>query len=109
MELPTGTVTFLFTDIEGSTRLLQELGETYRSVQDDHMRLLRKAIAAGEGTEIRTEGDAFFAAFPTAAGAVETAVMAQRAFHAHRWRHGAPLRVRMGMHTGQGRRGGDDY
>jgi class 3 adenylate cyclase len=57
--LPTGTVTFLFTDIEGSTRLLQELGEGYGEVQKDHMRLLREAIAEGSGREIRTEGDAF--------------------------------------------------
>ena len=109
MELPTGTVTFLFTDIEGSTRLLQDLGPDYSRVQDVHMRLMRAAIAAGRGTEIRTEGDAFFAVFPTAGGAVQAAVAAQRALHAHQWPHGEPLRVRMGMHTGEGRRGGDDY
>lgn len=109
MELPTGTVTFLFTDIEGSTRLLQDLGPDYGTVQDVHMRLMRAAIAGGHGTEIRTEGDAFFAVFPTAGGAVQAAVAAQRALHAHRWPHGEPLRVRMGMHTGEGRRGGDDY
>jgi predicted ATPase/class 3 adenylate cyclase len=108
-ELPTGTVTFLFTDIEGSTRLLQELGEEYRRVQDDHARLLRAAIAEGGGTEIRTEGDAFFAVFPTAAGAVRAAAAAQRALATHAWPHGGPLRVRMGMHTGEGRLGGDDY
>jgi predicted ATPase/class 3 adenylate cyclase len=108
-ELPTGTVTFLFTDIEGSTRLLQELGEGYRHVQDDHARLLRAAIAEGGGTEIRTEGDAFFVVFPTAAGAVRAAAAAQRALAAHPWSHGGPLRVRMGMHTGEGRLGGDDY
>ena len=107
--LPTGTVTFLFTDIEGSTRLLGELGDDYGPIQDDHMRLLRAAIAAGEGTEIRTEGDAFFAVFPSAAGAVRAAVEAQRALAAHTWPHGKPLRVRMGMHTGEGRLGGDDY
>jgi predicted ATPase/class 3 adenylate cyclase len=108
-ELPTGTVTFLFTDIEGSTRLLQELGEAYRQVQDDHSRLLRGAIAAGGGTPVRTEGDSFFAAFPTATGAVHAAVAAQRALASHPWSHGRPLRVRMGMHTGEGRLGGDDY
>src|SRR5947208_1805993 len=101
-----GTVTFLFTDIEGSTRLLQELGEDYARLQDDHMRLMREAIAEGRGMEIRTEGDAFFVVFPTAAGAVRTAASAQRAFASHPWSHGEPLRVRMGMHTGEGRRGG---
>src|SRR5687767_14265280 len=58
---PTGTLTFLFTDIEGSTRLLQALGEGYRSVQNDHAEIMRKAIAEGDGIEIRTEGDSFFA------------------------------------------------
>ena len=109
MGLPTGTVTFLFTDIEGSTKLLQELGEGYRSVQDDHMRLMRDAIAAGQGTEIRTEGDSFFTVFPTATGALRAAVEAQRAFASHPWPHGRPLRTRMGMHTGEGRLGGGDY
>ena len=108
-ELPTGTVTFLFTDIEGSTRLLQELGKDYRAVQDDHMRLMRQAVADGGGTEIRTEGDAFFVAFSSAQGAIQAAVAAQRVFDSHPWSHGKPLRVRMGMHTGEGVLGGDDY
>jgi predicted ATPase/class 3 adenylate cyclase len=107
--LPTGTVTFLFTDIEGSTRLLQELGPEYGRVQADHMRIMRDAIAGGGGVEIRTEGDAFFAVFPSATGAVAAAVGAQRAMHDHDWTHGRPLRVRMGMHTGEGILGGDDY
>jgi predicted ATPase/class 3 adenylate cyclase len=108
-QLPTGTVTFLFTDIEGSTKLLQELGEAYGKVQDDHMRLMRAAIAEGGGVELRTEGDAFFAVFPSAPGAVRAAASAQRSFASHDWSHGRPLRVRMGMHTGEGRLGGDDY
>jgi predicted ATPase/class 3 adenylate cyclase len=108
-DLPTGNVTFLFTDIEGSTRLLRDLGDDYRAVQDDHMRLMREAIAEGGGTEIRTEGDAFFVVFPTATGAIRAAVAAQRAFATHEWSHGRPLRTRMGMHTGEGRLGGDDY
>jgi predicted ATPase/class 3 adenylate cyclase len=108
--LPTGTVTFLFTDIEGSTRLLLELGaEEYRRVQDDHSRILRDAVAAGEGREVRTEGDSFFVVFSSARGAVRTAVTAQRALADHPWTHGEPLRVRMGIHTGEGRAGGDDY
>jgi predicted ATPase/class 3 adenylate cyclase len=107
--LPTGTVTFLFTDIEGSTKLLQDLGPDYAGVQADHMRLMREAIASGGGVDIRTEGDAFFAVFASAPGAVRAAVAAQRAFADHQWRHGKPLRVRMGMHTGEGILGGDDY
>ena len=108
-QLPTGTVTFLFTDIEGSTRLLEELGDRYRAVQEDHFRLMRSAIAEGGGLEVRTEGDAFFVVFPTAAGAARAAAAAQRAFAAHRFPHGEPLRVRMGLHTGEGILGGDDY
>ncbi|HJP65626.1 MAG TPA: tetratricopeptide repeat protein [Actinomycetota bacterium] len=107
--MPTGTVTFLFTDIEGSTKLLQQLGPAYGAVQDDHMRLMRRAIAEGEGVELRTEGDAFFAVFPSAPGAVRAAVAAQRSLASHPWSHGRPLRVRMGMHTGEGILGGDDY
>jgi class 3 adenylate cyclase len=109
VEPPTGTVTFLFTDIEGSTKLLQELGNGYGPVQDDHMWLMREAIAAGGGRELGTEGDAFFTVFPSAPGAVRAAVAAQRSFASHAWPHGGPLRVRMGMHTGEGRLGGDDY
>jgi predicted ATPase/class 3 adenylate cyclase len=107
--LPTGTVTFLFTDIEGSTRLLEELGVAYRAVQEDHFRLMRAAINDGDGVEIRTEGDAFFVVFPTARGAVRAAAAAQRAFAAHIFPHGEPIRVRMGMHAGEGVLGGDDY
>jgi predicted ATPase/class 3 adenylate cyclase len=108
-DLPTGTVTFLFTDIEGSTKLLQELGETYIAVQDDHARIMREAISQGDGREIRTEGDSFFAVFPTPSGALGAAVTAQRALGAHAWSHGRPLQVRMGLHTGEGRLGGDSY
>jgi predicted ATPase/class 3 adenylate cyclase len=108
-QLPTGTVTFLFTDIEGSTRLLRELGPDYSPVQTDHMQIMRDAITAGGGVEIRTEGDAFFAVFPSAIGAVAAAVQAQRRMDGHGWSHGRPLRVRMGMHTGEGLLGGGDY
>jgi predicted ATPase/class 3 adenylate cyclase len=103
-KLPTGTVTFLFTDIEGSTRLLQELGpDRYERLQDEHDEILRKAVASGDGTQIRTEGDAFVVAFPTPGGAVRAAVDAQRDLA------GTEVRVRMGLHTGEGRLGGDDY
>ncbi len=106
VEPPTGIVTFLFTDIEGSTRLLQQLGDLYDDVEVRHAAILREAIGQGGGTEVRTEGDSFFAAFPRPAGAVEAAVAAQRALAAHRWPDGVTLRVRMGMHTGEGRTGG---
>ena len=108
-ELPTGTVTFLFTDIEGSTRLLRRLGEAYAPLQDEHASIMRDAIAQGSGVEIRTEGDAFFAVFPTPGGAVRAAVAAQRGLASHPWPDGSEVRVRMGMHSGDGVLGGDDY
>lgn len=107
--LPTGTVTFLFTDIEGSTRLLQELGEVYRTVQDQHSEIVRRSVAGAGGTEVRTEGDSFFAAFLTPRDAVSAAVVAQRSLASNRWPHGRPLRVRMGLHTGEAVLGGGDY
>ena len=76
--LPTGTVTFLFTDIEGSTRLLQDLGDRYGEVRDAHAAILRRAIRDGHGVEVSTEGDSFFAAFASPAAAVRAAVAAQR-------------------------------
>ena len=109
VELPTGTVTFLFTDIEGSTHLLHELGhERYGRLQDENA-IVREAIALGRGVEIRTEGDSFFAAFPSPVGAVLTAVMAQRRLAGRVWPEEQEIRVRVGMHTGQGPLGGDDY
>jgi predicted ATPase/class 3 adenylate cyclase len=111
-ELPTGTITFLFTDIEGSTRLLQRLGsQAYGRVQDVHGRILRRAIAVGDGVEIRTEGDSFFAVFRTAEGALNAAVRAQLDLGNHSWPDGLTVRVRMGMHTGEGILGaeGTDY
>ena len=107
--LPTGTLTFLFTDIEGSTRVLETLGEGYRPVLERHHALLREAIMAGEGTEVSTEGDAFFAVFPSAPKAVAAAAQAQRALAAGPWPDGAQVRVRMGLHTGEGTLGGDSY
>jgi len=108
--LPTGTVTFLFTDIEGSTGLLQRLGRSaYGEVLADHARLLREAIAAGHGVEVQTEGDAVFAAFPTAFGAVHAAVEGQRKLAGHPWPDGHEISVRMGVHSGEGVLGGDNY
>ena len=87
--LPTGTVTFFFTDIEGSTGLLRALGhETYGHLQDAHSVILRGAIDQGSGVEIRTEGDAFFAVFGSPAGAVLAATEAQRGLATHDWPDG---------------------
>jgi predicted ATPase/class 3 adenylate cyclase len=108
-ELPTGTVTFLFTDIEGSTRLLQTLGEGWKTVLEDHNRLVRGAIREASGVDLRTEGDSFFAVFRTAPAAVAAAAAAQRALAANPWPHDASVRIRMGMHTGVGTVGGDSY
>ena len=109
MPLPTGTVTFLFTDIEGSTHLLQALGTNYRGVLERHAAIVRQALLEHHGIEISTEGDAFFAVFPSAIEAVEAAVAAQRGLAQERWPDGYPVRVRMGLHTGEGRLGGDSY
>ena len=106
---PTGTVTFLFTDVEGSTRLLRALGEGFTALQDIHSSVMRAAIAAEDGHEVRTEGDSFFVTFPTAGQALRAAVEAQRGLDEAAWPDGGPLRVRMGMHTGEGVLGGDDY
>src|SRR3970040_847127 len=94
-ELPTGTVTFLFTDVEGSTRLLQEHGARYADLLDDHRRVLREAFTSHDGVEVDTQGDAFFVAFPRAADAVAAAAEARRELE------GGSIRVRMGIHTGE--------
>jgi class 3 adenylate cyclase len=107
--LPTGTVTFLFTDIEGSTRLLQRLGDGYVAVRDAYAAILRRAIQQSGGVEVGTEGDSLFVAFRSPVGAVEATVAAQRALAAHDWPMEGPLRVRMGLHTGEGILGGDNY
>jgi predicted ATPase/class 3 adenylate cyclase len=108
-ELPTGTVTFLFTDVEGSTRLLQELGDRYVAVRDAYAEIVRRAITEGGGVEVSTEGDSFFVAFPSPGGAVRAVAAAQRGLHGHHWPSGSTVRVRMGLHTGEGVLGGDDY
>jgi class 3 adenylate cyclase len=108
--LPGGTVTFVFTDIEGSTRLLQELGdEGYGRVSGDHRRLVREAFGARGGTEIDTQGDAFFFSFPRARDAVAAAVDAQRALRDHEWPEGQEVAVRMGLHTGEPHVGEEGY
>ncbi len=100
MSLPTGTVTFLFTDIEGSTRLMQELGDDYVRAQVDHHRILRAAFKTGNGSELRTEGDSFFCVFDGAVDACRAAAAAQRELTNHEWPGGKPMRVRIGLHTG---------
>jgi class 3 adenylate cyclase/streptogramin lyase len=100
-DLPRGAVTFLFTDIEGSTRLVKQLRDRYGEVLAEHQRLLRKAFAQHGGYELDTQGDAFFVAFASARDAVLAAVAAQRAVSGYPWPDGASVRVRMGVHTGQ--------
>jgi predicted ATPase len=102
-ELPIGTVTLLFTDIEGSTRLLHELGDAYAEALAEHRRLLRKAFANHHGVEVDTQGDAFFVVFARASDAVAAAEAVQRALT------GGPVRVRIGVHTGEPTLGEDGY
>src|SRR5580693_5615025 len=103
-ELPTGTVTFLFTDVEGSTRLLHEFGpERYAEALGEHRRILREAVSAHGGVEVDTQGDAFFIAFPTPVGAAAAAQVALE-----RLSEGA-IRVRMGLHTGVPTATGEGY
>jgi YVTN family beta-propeller protein len=108
-DLPSGTVTFLFTDIEGSTRLVKELRERYAELLADHQRLLREAFEEAGGQEIDTQGDAFFVAFRRAKDAVQASLAAQRAIAAHPWPDGAEVKVRMGMHTAEPAVGVDRY
>jgi predicted ATPase/class 3 adenylate cyclase len=108
-ELPSGTVTFLFTDIEGSTNLARRLGETWPSVLARHRELLRAAFEAFGGHELGTEGDSFFVVFPNAADAIAATVAGQRALATEPWPDGATLAVRMGLHTAEVRPSDGDY
>jgi predicted ATPase/class 3 adenylate cyclase len=108
-DLPVGTVTFLFTDIEGSTRLLQALGDRYAGVLALHGHVMRGAITEHHGAGIRTEGDSFFAVFSSVHAAIQAAVAAQRGLASADWPADVTLRVRMGLHTGEGRLGDEDY
>jgi class 3 adenylate cyclase len=109
IELPGGTVTFLFTDIEGSTRLIRELGDDYGDVLAEHRRLMREHLGEAGGLEVDTQGDAFFFSFTRARDAIRGAVTAQRALAEHGWRDGAAVRVRMGLHTGEPALGAEGY
>jgi class 3 adenylate cyclase len=101
VDLPNGTVTLLFTDVEGSTRLLRRLGERYGAALEDQRRILEATVTGHGGTVIDSRGDELFAAFPRARAAVAAAVSAQRALAEHAWPDGDTLTVRMGLHTGE--------
>jgi predicted ATPase/class 3 adenylate cyclase len=108
-ELPTGTVTFFFSDIEGSTRLLQSCGARWPQLLARHGELMRSAFARHGGVEVSTEGDSFFAAFDRAPEAIAAAVEIQRALAEERWPGGETVRVRIGLHTGEGSVSEDSY
>lgn len=109
-QLPSGLVTFMFTDIEGSTRLARLLGSRYRPVLGEHRRLVRRTLSDKDGLELSTEGDSFFAAFADAAAAIDACLTAQRALAEHDWlRPEAAPRVRMGLHTGWAEPHGGEY
>jgi class 3 adenylate cyclase len=109
-QLPSGTVTFVFSDIEGSTALLKKLGdEPYTELLGRHRRLLRETFAAQGGQEIDTQGDAFFYSFTRARAAVAAAVAVQRAHHRQAWPQDATVRIRLGLHTGEPAVGDEGY
>ena len=108
-DLPSGTITFLFSDIEGSTALLRRLRDRYGEVLGDHNKLLRAAFTDSGGSEIDSQGDAFFFCFRRARDAVRAAVAGQRALQAHEWPEDGAVRVRMGIHTGEASLSEDRY
>ncbi|HKO34712.1 MAG TPA: adenylate/guanylate cyclase domain-containing protein, partial [Candidatus Limnocylindria bacterium] len=107
--LPVGTVTFVFTDIQGSTQAAQRLGDRWPPILDRHNQLLAEMVAASQGVVFGTEGDALFAVFETAPRAIAAAVAAQRALVAEPWDGGESVHVRMGVHSGEGTVSGDTY
>ena len=109
MQLPTGIVTFFFTDIESSTKIAQRLGRGWDQVLDDHNEIVGSSIASFGGLTVGTEGDSFFAVFPVADDAIRAALDAQRRLQAHKWPPGGAVSVRMGAHTGEGRLRKDFY
>ena len=108
-DLPTGTVTFLRTDVEGSMTLARRLGRDWDEVNVAHIDIVRRCVDEHEGVTVRTEGDALFAVFPEAGAAASAAIDAQRALTAHAWPEAARVRVRMGLHSGEAHLAGDDY
>jgi class 3 adenylate cyclase len=109
VSLPAGTVTLLFSDIEGSTRLLQQLADDYAAVEAEHRRIMRESCTAAGGHEIDRQGDAFFFSFPRTRDAVSGAISAQRALATNDWPDGVELKVRMGLHTGEPSVGDEGY
>jgi len=107
--LPNGTVTFLFTDVEGSTRLLRDLGSRYAQLLADQQEILRKLVREGGGEEVDSQGEGMFIVFRRAHDAVSTAVACQRAMAAHAWPGGRSVRIRMGLHTGEPERTDSGY
>lgn len=99
--LPHGTVTLVFTDIEGSTQLVQRLGDSYAQVLDDHRNLFHEVVLERNGVVVDQRGDEFFVVFDDAKAAADALVAAQKAFAGHEWPAGTEFRVRMGMHTGE--------
>jgi predicted ATPase/class 3 adenylate cyclase len=108
-DLPTGTVTFLFTDLEGSTRLWQDHPEAMRGALARHDEILRDAVAAHDGHVVKTTGDGIHAVFASAHHALDAAVRAQHALGSERWTTPDPLKVRMGLHTGEAEHRNGDY
>jgi class 3 adenylate cyclase len=108
-ELPSGILTFVFTDVEGSTRLLRQLGDGYGSLMAEHRHLLREAFSKRGGHEVDAQGDSFFVAFTRPRDAVLAAVAAQRSLLVHPWPLGVVLRVRIGVHTGPAELSGERY
>ena len=108
-ELPSGTVTFLFSDIEGSTQLLRRLGPAYAGALAEHQEIVRAAVTAHHGREVDTQGDSFFIAFRRGKDAVSAAVAIQRDLAAHVWPEHGEIKVRIGLHTGEPQVGEDRY
>ena len=100
-DLPEGTVTFLFTDIEGSTELLKKLGDQYADLLEEQRRIVREVFLRWEGQEVDTQGDSFFVSFPRATQAVSAAVEIQKTIHEQSWPEDTEVRLRMGLHTGE--------
>ena len=107
--LPSGLVTFVLTDIEGSTRMFRQLGPAYRPLLEKHNELLRAVWARHGGVEVKTVGDSFVVAFAVAAEALAAAVAAQRTITSYRWPESAALRIRVGVHAGMAFPHGGDY
>jgi class 3 adenylate cyclase len=108
-ELPQGTVTFCFTDIEGSTELLRKLGDRYGEVLSEQRRILRETFSEHGGREVDNQGDALFFSFERARDAISGAVAGQRALASHDWPDGNAVKVRMGLHTGEPAVGDEGY